>query len=152
MKTATTIPQCIDYIYLRMYQSLSDVHVTDGQPPPPEDAEPLLLCIGFTGQLGEPSVENSRNRQQADTKPDRETYEVTCIASAWLGSDTSAKQVRDAAFGIVNSVGDFLAKDQTLGGLVMRSRLLTDALAQEQTTMGAVATVRFVIQIDAFTR
>lgn len=130
---------------------MPDVQVTDGQPIPPEDHAPELLCIGFSGTLGEPAVENVRNRQQVATQPDRETYEVTCIASSWRGNDMDPQMVRDAAFGIIDLLATLLAKDHTLGGLVMRSRLMTDVMAQEQTADGAVCTIRFVVQLDAFT-
>jgi len=151
-RAVSTIPLVLDYLVSRCTSNMPNVKVTDGQPKPPEDAEPDLLCIGFTGTLGEPAVENSRSKQQAATSPDRETYEVTCLASSWKGNETDASDVRDAAFEILYQVARIVAQDQTLGGLVMRARILTDLLAQEQTTMGAVATIRFVLQIDAFTR
>lgn len=153
MKTASTIPGVLNYLVARCVGLMPDVKVTDGQPQPPEDSEPDLLCIGFTGTVGEPAVENTRSRQQMDTRPDRETFEITCLSSSWRGNDTDPQLVRDAAFDIVNRIAELLASDQTLGSSqVMKSRIVTDAVAQEQTTMGAVATIRFVIQVDAYTR
>lgn len=152
MNVVSTIPSVIDYLYQVSSTKLTDVLVTDGAPRPPEDQEPDLLCLAFTGQIGEPAVENTRFRQQAATAPDRETYEITCVSSSWRGHDNDAKTVRDAAYAIINKLGELLAMDQTLGGLVMRTRLMTDLAAQEQTDKGAVCTIRFVIQVDAFTR
>lgn len=156
MRTSTTIPAVMTYLFERLGQRLnSDISpemlVTYGHPAPPMDATPDILCLGFTGIPGEPVIENVRQRQQAATSPDRETYELTCLASSYRGNETDLKVVTDSAFAIVDSVTAFLAQDHTMGGLVMRSRVMTDAVAPEQTEEGAIATIRFVIQIDAFT-
>jgi len=152
MRSQSLIPDVLDYLVARLTESMPNVLVTDGMPKPPQDQEPDLLCIGFTGEMGEPAIENTRNRQQVATHPDRETFEIANIASSWYGNDTDIKPVRDGAYRILNGVNDFLMKDQTLGQRVMRSRLMTDVVAQEQTQKGAVVTIRFVIQIDAYTR
>lgn len=152
MRSQSLVPDVLDYLVERLTDQLPNVLVTDGTPKPPQDQEPDLLCIGFTGELGEPAIENVRYRQQLTTSPDRETFEISNIASSWYGNDTDVKAVRDGAYNILNGVNDFLMKDQTLGQRVMRSRLMTDVVSQEQTQKGAVVTIRFVIQIDAFTR
>lgn len=152
MRSQSLIPDVLDYLVTRLSELLPDVLVTDGPPIPPQDTEPDVLCVGFTGELGEPAIENTRARQQAAVSPDRETFEITNIASSWYGNDTGMKAVRDGAFAILNSVNAFIMNDHTLGNRVMRSRLMTDLVAEEQTEQGAVVTIRFVIQIDAFTR
>lgn len=152
MRSQSVIPEVLDYMVTRLTELLPEVQVTDGPPIPPQDNEPDLLCIGFTGELGEPAIENTRARQQVATHPDRETFEITNIASSWYGNDTDTKIVRDGAFTLLNAVNDFIMGDHTLGNRVMRSRLMTDLVAEEQTEKGAVVTIRFVIQIDAFTR
>ena len=153
MNEVSTIPRVLNWLVERMTLTLPNVMVTDGQPIPPKDSEPDLLCIGYTGDDGETSVENIRLIQQAANSPDRETYEITCLASVWRGNDSeNVVVVRDGCFAILNAVGAELAKDKSLGGLVLRARIMTDSFAQEQTDMGAVATVRFVVQVDAFTR
>lgn len=152
MRTKSSIPFVLPELVARFSRILPDVKVTDGRPKPPEDSEPDILCIGFTGEPGEPAVENTRTNEQLARDPDRESYDVTCIASSWRGNNTDAELVRNHVFGILNVISEELAKDHTLGGLVMLIRMHTDALAQEQTKMGAVATARFVLHVDAFTR
>jgi hypothetical protein len=72
--------------------------------------------------------------------------------SAWHGHETDPKSPRDAVYSVVDRLADALALDQTLDGLVARIRLRTDAYAPEQTSMGAVATVRFILIVDAYGR
>ncbi|MBX6382164.1 MAG: hypothetical protein IRZ07_04190 [Microbispora sp.] len=123
--------------------------MVDGQP---LDTDPDIVCIGFTGEPGEAAVEATRSRQQGATDPDRESYDITCLASSWQGHQSDPKTVRDRAYELVDRVAGELAADQTLGGVVMTARVSTEAFAQEQTSRGAVATVRFVVHIEAFTR
>lgn len=152
MTALSTIPHVLSELLTRFTQRISDVKVTDGVPKPPEDIEPDLLCIGFTGEHGEPSVEDTRTSSEISRTPERESYDITCLASSWRGNNTDAELVRNSAFAIVDKVASELANDHTLGGLVLLARMRTSSLAQEQTNMGAVATIRFVIHIDAFTR
>jgi hypothetical protein len=123
--------------------------VLDGGPH--RDTEKDVVCIGFTGTPGVAAVEDTRSREGLATKPDREQYDVTCLASSWRGEERDAKVVRDAAYALVDAIAEDLAKDQRLGGLVLRANLTTSMFAQEQTSKGAVATLRFIVHIDAFT-
>lgn len=148
----STAPIAITRIVEGLRLRLPDIQVVDGPPRPPEVAAPDILCIGFTGIEDEPVVENSREKPGIATAPDRESYHIVCLASSWQGLDTDMEEVRATAYGLVDEVADYLADDHTLGGAVSRTRILSEALAQVQTNMGAVATVRFLIQIDAFTR
>lgn len=152
MRTASTVPLVLAELVDRFTKRLTHVSVSDGQVLPPRDVEPLILCIGFSGDPGEPVVENTRTIAQMTTDPKRESYGITCLASSWRGNEPDAQKVRDEAYGILDEVSEELARDHTLGGLVMMSRLHTDSFSQAQTNMGAVATIRFVIHIDAMTR
>jgi hypothetical protein len=152
MKTVSTIPAVIDAI-VALAQSVfstTDVQVLDGGPV--KSTDPNVVAIGFTGIQGEVAVESTRTRQQLTTDPDRESYEITCLASSWLGHEADPKEPRDYAYGIVNALAEALAENSRLGGLVMRANIRTEAFAPEQTSEGAVATVRFVIGVDAYTR
>jgi hypothetical protein len=124
--------------------------VLDGGPV--KNTEPNVIAVGFTGAPGEIAVEDTRTREQYTTQPDREQYEITCLVSAWHGHETDPKSPRDAVYSVVDRLADALALDQTLDGLVARIRLRTDAYAPEQTSMGAVATVRFILIVDAYGR
>jgi hypothetical protein len=142
----SSIPAVLDYLVAGISAHLPDVQVEDGQP---IETEPDLICIGFTGTPGEVAVVNTLSQQGLARDPSREAYEITNLASAWDGG-TDAKAVRDRCFALLGEVAAFLASDPMLGGLVMQARLSTQALAPEQTTKGATATVQFVIAIDAF--
>lgn len=150
--STSTVPAVLDALVAlaRAVLTPERVQVLDGGPH--RDTEPDVVAIGFTGDPGEACVTDTRTREQLASAPDREQYEVTSLASAWKGHETDAKAVRDRAYEIVNLLAAELERDQRLGGLVNRARLSTGEFAQEQTTKGAVATVRFVITVDAFTR
>jgi hypothetical protein len=142
----STIPAVLDYLIAGLKAQLPDLQIEDGQPITTDDD---LICVGFTGTPGEAAIVNTLSEQGRPRDPDREAYEITSLASAFDGG-TDAKAVRDRAFALVGEVAAFLNADPMLGGLVMRARLSTEALAPEQTSKGAVATVQFVIAVDAY--
>lgn len=146
---ASTIPAVLDELLARARLALPGVQVLDGQPT--TDTEPDVLAIGFTGSPGEPVVEATEERAQLAASPDRERYDVTGLASSWIGDD-DAKKARDRAFELLETFAAEIRRDSTLGGLVLSARLAVIAFAPEQTSQGAVATVRFSVRIDAFTR
>ncbi|WP_242890265.1 hypothetical protein [Actinomadura litoris] len=145
--SVSTVPTALDALVTGLTAALPDVQVVDGQP---VSTEGDVICIGFGGVPGEPAVESTRTREQLAREPDREQYDIACLASSWSG-DTDAKTVRDRAYELVDAAADVLAADDTLGGVVMEARITTDSLTQEQTAEGAVATVRFIVHADAFT-
>ncbi len=145
---ASTIPAVLDTLLVSWAVALPGVQVVDGQPLAPE---PDVVCVGFTGLPGEPAVEATEDRAQLTASPDRERYDVTCVASALRG-ETDAQAVRVRAFELVEAVRADLQRDPTLGGLVMSARLSVLSLAAQQTTAGAEATVQFQVRIDAFAR
>lgn len=146
----STVPAVLDELVRRARLALPGVQVLDGGPH--RDTEPDVVAIGFTGTPGEAVVEDTRSREQLSADPDRERYEITSLASSWRGAEVDAKAVRDRAYGLVDTLNAELMRDSTLGGLVLRVRLSTVEFAPEQTSRGAVATVRFVIAVDAYTR
>ncbi|MEV0237563.1 hypothetical protein [Nonomuraea sp. NPDC050786] len=125
------------------------VSVYDGQP----DRDPSDECvvIGFTGNPLEAAVEDTRTVEEITRERDRERYEVTNLASSWLGQETDLQAVRLRAFSFVDAVAAALAQDQTLGGVCMRARVSVVGLAQMQTNRGAEATIMFTVAVDAFT-
>jgi hypothetical protein len=142
----STIPAVLDYLVAGIQARLPDLQVVDGQPIVTEDD---VICVGFTGTPGEAAVVNTLTQHGQARDPQQEAYEITSLASAFDGG-TDAKAVRDRCFVLLGEVAAFLASDPRLGGLVMQVRLSTGALAPEQTSKGAVATVQFVIAVDAF--
>jgi hypothetical protein len=148
--TVSTVPAVLDAIVAAVRQALPGVEVVDGQPV--KQTEDDVICVGFTGQPGEAAVENTLTREQMATDPDRESYNITCVASSWAGEQPDPVVVRNRAYELVDGVVGALASDTALREIVMRAMLSTQAFAQEQTTAGAVATVQFVIHVDAYAR
>lgn len=156
MRPVSTVPAAIDALTELARDALatagldgSPVQVVDGQPR--TQTEDDVIAIGFTGDPGEASVESTRTTEQITTSPDREAYEIVCLASSWRG-DEDPKVTRDRVYEFINAINARLMADQTLGRMVTRCRLRSEALAQEQTDKGPVATVRFVVSVDAYTR
>ncbi|MGW0805268.1 hypothetical protein [Nonomuraea sp. NPDC002799] len=147
--TVSTVPACLEALVAAATRALPGVQVVDGQPN--RDLDDNLVMIAFTGEPGEQAVTSNRAQQQASTAPDRESYDVTCLAAAWGGHEDDPVPVRNTAYGFVNAIATELAADTTLGGVVGRSRISTDAFAQAQTERGAAAVVRFVVHVEAFT-
>jgi hypothetical protein len=148
--TVSTASAVLDSLVTRVAAALPEVRVLDGGPL--RDFKDDGLAIGYTPQFGDDVVSDTRTRDQMESSPDAERYDITNLAWSWHGSNTDQKAVRDRAYELVDAVAAELARDQTLGGLVMRAWVSSTALAQEQTNRGAVATVRFVISVYAFTR
>ena len=143
----STVPAVLDALAARWTAALPDVQVSDGQP---VSTDHDLIVVGFHDVPGEPSVTSTRTREQLAAQPDRESYDVSCIASTFTGG-TEFKPIRDRVYELVNAAATDLAEDDSLGGLVMQARVTADDLIQEQTEAGAVATVRFTVHVDAFT-
>lgn len=149
LPTVSTIPACLDALVAAAKRALPGVQVVDGQPV--EDIGGDLVCIAFTGEPGEASVEVSRERQQGATAPDRESYDIVSVAYAWAGDQHDPAVVRNRAFDLINRIAAEVAADQTLGGTVMAAWISATAYAPEQTRMGAAAYVRWTTHIEAFT-
>lgn len=145
----STIPACLDALVQAARSALPGVQVLDGQPA--EELQPDVVMIGFTGQPSEAAITSTLTREVYARSPDREQYDIACLASSWRG-DTDPKVVRDRAFELLDAVAGVLATDQTLGGAVLRARLSAEAVVPEQTTDGATCTVAFTVHVDAFTR
>lgn len=148
--TVSTVPACLSALVAAARRALPGVQVVDGQPS--DDIDDDLLMVGFTGEPGEAAVTSTRAQQQGTPAPDRESYDVTCLAASWHGHHDDPVGVRVRAYELVNALAAELAADTTLGGTVGRSRISTDSFAQAQTERGATAVVRFVVHVEAFTR
>ncbi|GAA3077840.1 hypothetical protein [Streptosporangium carneum] len=146
-QTVSTVPAVLEALVAAARRVLPGVQVVDGQP---LAADQEIICVGFTGEPGETSVENVRTREQVTLDPDRESYEITCLVAVLRG-EADAAAVRARVYEMVSILAGELATDPTLGGVCGRTQLTTEDLAQEQTTKGAQAVVRFVITVDAWT-
>ncbi|MGH3097897.1 MAG: hypothetical protein ACRDMV_18095 [Streptosporangiales bacterium] len=142
----STIPAALGA--LLSVSASTGVQTLDGPPVAASQVDPDVILIGFTGQPGEPAV--GANLDVAGyTETDRESYDVTCIASSWRG-DTGMQTVRARVFAILDDLAAALDGDPTLGGAVTRARLTVAAVSLDQINEGAAATVQFTIHVDAF--
>lgn len=152
MTWGSTVPDAIGALYAATSaeDALPGVMVTDG-PKVTSDAATQVLTIGYPGGDEDVAAEVSASPDGWDSRPDRESYSISCAASVANG-DGDLAAARVAAYAIVNGVGGILAADQTLGGIVLRARLGSSTLHQSQTKRGAVVTVSFTVAVDAFTQ
>lgn len=156
--SVSSVPAVLDELVVRVRLAVEGmtlpekppVQVLDGGPH--KDTAPEVIAIGFTGIAGEAAVEYTRTIEQGTIDPAREQYDVTCLASSWLGEQVDPKLVRDRLYALLDAVADEIARDQTLGRLLMRARVSSQLFAAEQTNKGAVATVRFIVHCDGYTR
>jgi hypothetical protein len=148
----TTVPYVIDTLINKTRTWFPEFVVSDGRPNRQEEIAPDLVCIGYTGIDGEEAVTNRREREQLTNSPERETYEITNIVSSWHGENSDAAYVRNVCYTFLDQMNMYLMKDQTLDGLVMRIRLISDDMAADLTPKGAICTVRFLFRVDAYTR
>jgi hypothetical protein len=148
---ASTIPTVLDALVTRWRLALPGIEVIDGEPI--KTPEKDTVCVGCTVQPGSgaPVVQNTLDREQMSATPDRESYDITCVSASW-GGDSDTKPVRDRAFDLLDAVSVDLARDQTLGELVLQARMSTQSFTQEQTTKGPVAAIQFVVHVEAYTR
>ncbi|WP_068925028.1 hypothetical protein [Planobispora rosea] len=148
MRVISTVPAVLPELVTRFAAALPDVMVVDGHP---INAANDMVCVGFSGESGEPAVESTRTREQVTLDPHHEAYSVTCWAYALRG-DADTALVRGLVYEYVSAVAAVLDDDPTLGGLVGRMELTTESLTTEQVPEGAQAALRFVISVDAWTR
>jgi hypothetical protein len=144
----STVPAVLDALVALWSAALPDVQVVDGQP---LDLEDDVICVGFSGAAGEVSVTDTRTQEQMASSPDREQYDVTNMFSSWRGAESNAKAVRDGVYALVRAAAAEIARDQRLGGLVMRANVSSGNFTQYQSTDGATAVVQVIVSIDAFT-
>ena len=149
--TVSTVPACLKALVAAAERANPDAVVTLGQPTRGQALADDVICVAFTGEPEEAAVISSRERQQGATAPDRESYDVQCIASSWRGNSDDPIPVLDATFGLIDAFAAELAADQTLGGVVMTCRISADSTAQVQTDRGATTVGRFTVHVEAFT-
>lgn len=150
MANVSTAPDALDRIVALARLALPGVQVLDGGPI--RDFADDGMAFGYTPNFGDDVVVDTRTQEMMSGDPDRENYDITCLAWSWKGTETDQRKVRVRAYELVDAIAAELAKDQMLGGLVLRARVSSTNLSQEQTTKGAAATVRFTINVSAYAK
>ncbi|MEU4578929.1 hypothetical protein [Nonomuraea sp. NPDC023979] len=149
----STIPGALDALVALAERAHPDVQVLDGGPT--VEVRDDVIAIGYSGSPSEPDIRSTLAREQLDMEPDREAYDVMCMASAWRGDAhrdgrPDSRTVRVRAFELLAGIRDELGRDPRLGETVMMARMSTLDVVADQTKAGPVCTVRFVIHIDAY--
>ena len=150
----STIPAALDALVALAERAWpDDVMILDGGPT--VIVEDDVIAIGYSGSTSEPDVRSTMTREQLELDPDRESYDVMCMASAWRGDAhrggrPDAQTVRNRAFALLAGLRDELARDSRLGGAVTMARMSTIDVVLDQSKSGPVCTVRFQVHIDAY--
>lgn len=130
--------------------ALPDVTVTDG-PAVVDIALSQLLTVGYQANSSEDlAVDVQTSSEGWAGSPQRETYEVYCSASAFVGDDDQSL-ARAPAFAIYGAACEAIRADPTLGGAVMRTVPGGWALHQSASGQGRAATISFSVIVDAYT-
>ncbi|MGH3504018.1 MAG: hypothetical protein ACRDQA_24445 [Nocardioidaceae bacterium] len=109
-----------------------------------------VVAVGYSGDDGDTAAEGSFSREGLALEPDRERYSIHCAVSVLNGAADTGK-ARARAYELFAVVGKVLAADKTLGDAVMSASLGGWSLSTPQTESGAVATITFNVEIDAYT-
>lgn len=163
MPWATTVDAALKGLVavLQAAPALEGVEVYDG-PVVSESKATAAISVGFAGErlnrtgaypeTEQPAVDvTTAVAGLAGPADQSEQYNVTCLLAV-LDGGKNIPAARARAYGLLNSVGDAVAADKTLGGAVAMARPGDHSLTQEQTSRGAVITIVFQVEVDAWTR
>lgn len=150
----SSIPAALDALVALAERAWPDVQVLDGGPT--VEVKDDVIAIGYSGSVSEPDVRSTMTVEQLAMEPDRESYDVMCMASAWRGDahrdrKPDSRTVRMRAFELLAGIRDELAKNSRLDGAVMMARMSTLDVVLDQTKAGPVCTIRFVVHVEAYT-
>lgn len=146
---------------LQAAPALEGVDVYDG-PFVSESKANAAISVGFAGErlnrtgaypeTEQPAVQvTSAIAGLAGPADQAETYSVACLLAV-LDGGKSIAAARARAYELLDGVGNAVAADRTLGGVVAQARPGDHSLTQEQTPRGAVVTIVFDVAVEAWTR
>ena len=111
-----------------------------------ERDDPDFIAIGYTDS-GAACVSGAQHAVSLGNLRRDEIYAVQCLISSWTGG-ISMKSVRDRAFTLMAGVEAAIRGDATLQAAVAVAQFgQTIDYDQTQTDQGAVATIRFTIDV-----
>lgn len=148
----SSVPDALDALVaaLQAAPGLAGVAIFDG-PVVTASGQLEAVMVGLGDQEDPTAVEGQNTREGLAAAPDREQYGIRCAAIVCdPGGDISAARRR--AYQLLGVVGGVLAADQRLGGTVMIAQLGSSTLSQDQDETGALATIAFTVEVDAFSR
>lgn len=122
------------------------LQVVDG---PVWDAQTDFLAVGWD-RSGQPGVVGDGDTEDLAGDREAETFDVSCLLSAWYGGPRDLSAVRRAQFDAFNALRAALAPLTAIGGpadtVTIRNRELTTALVEG----GVVSDLRFDVRVTAF--
>lgn len=152
MAWASSTPDALDALVaaFRAAPGLAGVEVFDG-PVVTDSGQQEAVTVGLGDQEDPTAVEGQNAREGLAAAPDREQYTIRCAVIVRDGGGNIAP-ARRRAYELLGEIGGVLAADQRLGNTVMIAQLGSWSLAQEQDAKGALVTLAFNVDVDAFTR
>lgn len=151
MTVTTKYPTMIDKIItaLGAASSLAGVRIFDGAEVD-ESYPGNAIAIGHDGSVGdtEMQVGNIRNTPLDFSDVHEESGTINCSLWAWSG-ETSFKNSRIAAFGLLSAVDTVIRADSTFSGTCFYSWLESNSVVYRQTTAGSAVVLNFNIVYTA---
>lgn len=152
MSWSSTTPAALSALLaaFRAAPGLAGADIRDGPQVTASDATEAVI-VGWYGQASDQlAVTATETPEVFGGEADRERYAIRCAAMV-LSGDQDITAARTRAYVLLAACGSAVAADRTLAGTVMEAWAGSHSLRQEQGTKGAVATVEFAVECDAFT-
>lgn len=145
---ASTIPTAMTNLVAALQGA--ELPALDGPTVSDADATDFVV-VGFNGADDVTAVEAVSALEGLEVAPTRERYTIRCAVMCSDGETSALPATRARAYDLLDQVSTVLATDPTLGGAVMVASLADHTLEQQQDASGALATIRFGVQVDAYT-
>ncbi|TKG58894.1 hypothetical protein [Prauserella endophytica] len=150
MAWASTAPDAVNAL-VALTKTVVDPHTVLDGPTPGNSALQEAVTIGFEDEDVPAVVEADVNPEGLAGNPDREQYSITCKVEVARGSGDIAS-ARARAYELLGIVGAAVKENRGLGGVVNRAWVGSHVLRQVQDHRGAVAEVRFAVEVATFTK
>lgn len=150
MRWASKLPDAMDGLVavFTAAPEMAGVPVRDG-PSTSQATVQEILSVGYTGSEDETDAEAQASAEGFNPVRDREQFTIRCAAAVLQGTG-SISVARRRAYEIVGGAGAALARDHTLGGIVLRAMIGTHSLSQDLTDRGVQVVVVFGVDCDAY--
>lgn len=119
--------------------------IVDGQLLDDPDALRFVL-VGTGGQYALPAATGQARVGFGGSSVER--FTLTCEVHAWSG-DTDLGAARGQAFATLTGLGELVARDRTLGGVVEQAAIATQQYRPAQSEDGVGVIVAFTVSVTA---
>lgn len=149
MTYTSTVPAALTALAGAVAAALPGVEVTDG-PPLRNTAAAEAVSIGYSPSEDVDATEVTTTQEGMAGTPDRETFLVHCSLGV-LSGDRDLSAARARAYELHGAVGQAVADNPDLRGVVMAAAMGDHSLRQSDTDAGMLARINFTIRVDAYT-